>query len=77
MNEQLCFIFDSSDWQRVIPYTHQRTYLKIEGWLTTPELNAFQSAVEENSEMLETAREAVLNKRMRLIEFFQQEGFAT
>ncbi len=77
MNEQLEFIFSSGDWKRVIPLTHQRTYLKIEGWLTKPESDAFHRAVDESSEMLETAREAVLNKRIRLIEFFQQEGFAT
>jgi len=70
MSEQLEFIFDSSDWRLVVPHEFQKRYLIIESWCLETEEDAFD-AVDEEGELKETLRAAVLNKRTRLLEMFQ------
>lgn len=71
MTEQLQFVFDSGDWQFIIPFKNQKKYLQIEAWCTETELKAFDSADDINREH---AREAVLTKRTNLLTCFQTYG---
>ena len=70
MTDQLEFIFDSSDWRLIVPHEFQKRYLIIESWCLEAEYDAFD-AVDEEGELKETLRAAVLNKRTRLLEMFQ------
>ena len=74
MTEQLEFVFSSSDWKLIIPHEHHKKYLLIESWCTEKEEDDFW-AVECEGELKDTVRAAVFDKRMRLLETFQINGF--